>query len=70
MAFSHVENSLYLGGGYLDGEYFSKFRKIFPTGEITELHEIPSPKSYFATALWSERNTLFTLGGLNGSELK
>ena len=49
MAFYHVENSFYLGGGY-GGDYpsfayFNNFRKILADGEAIELQEMPTPKS-------------------------
>ena len=69
MGFHHVENSLYLGGGHLDGQYFSRFSKILPDGEITELKKMSTPKCYFSMALWKEKNALFTLGGWNKSDL-
>ena len=41
IGFYHAENSFYFGGGalrnYLTYEFFSNFRKLRPTGEVTEL---------------------------------
>ena len=41
MGFHHVENSFYVGGGYLgdlaNNQYFSQFTKIMRNGELREL---------------------------------
>ena len=51
MGFYHVENSLYLGGGHLDEDYLSSFRKILPSGERIELQKLTTAKAGFAMAL-------------------
>ena len=67
MGFYHVDNCSYLGGGaalnYPNYEFSSKFRKLLPNGEVSELQMMPTPKSNFAMTLWEERSSLFTLGG-------
>ena len=70
MAFHHVENSFYCGGGYLNGEYFANFRRILPNGEAIELQKIPTPKAYSAMTLWKQKSSLLTLGGEYGQRLK
>ena len=65
MGFHHVDNSLFLGGGTDYVKYFSKFRKVLPSGRVTELQKMKIPKFIFAMAFWKESNSLFTLGGCN-----
>ena len=67
MGFYHVESSLFLGGGGLNDDFLSNFKKLLPNGEATELQKMDTPKTYFAMSLWKERGTLFTLGGFNGA---
>ena len=62
MGFYHVETSLYLGGGYLDGEFFSNFSKLLPNREVTQLQKMLTPGSGFAMTLWKP-SALFTVGG-------
>ena len=70
MCLQHVGNSIYLGGGEINGENYSNFRKVLTNGEGTELQRMLTPKSGSAMTLWKERDTIFTVGGWNGSHLK
>ena len=64
MGFYHVGNSFYLGGGTFNySEFLSKFRKLKPNRECTQLEELPIPKVAFAMAHWRQKHSLFTLGG-------
>ena len=71
MGFFHEGSSFYIGVGVTgdlpNQKFFSYFRKLLPNGEVTELHQMPTPKVHFAMALWEERSSLFTLGGWNES---
>ena len=68
MGFFHVEDYLYIGGGYEHHKYFSQFKKIKQNGEATELQKMLTPKRYFPMTL--SKFSLFTLGGSNPSHLK
>ena len=70
LGFYHVENSFYFGGGVLGAKYFTEFRKINPDGKLTELRNMFNPKSHFPITAESQRGSLFTLGGWDGSPFK